>query len=169
MKFNPVIGVLVTLLIVSSSSYAAQKLEDTFVEILNEINAFIGSLDFKLLADAAQYAANPYPYSSYRRPHASGEGALAMKLLAYYRSQPITGYRQRLKFTKIYNEKVKQPCEIVLQLSRKCDSYIKANSTDDWDHSFAVLPTEWFKSVEICQKESIESTYRQFKRLRRSD
>lgn len=161
-----VLAVIVSVTEVSSKemTYATE-----FLQILEEIHELIGSLDFKLIAEAARQYLNLYPYSSYTKPHVSDKMALGRQLYYYHQKHPINCFKQRAKFEKLYNELVRQPCERVVNLGKKHEYWIQAHpGTDNWDHKGAVLPEEWFKAVEICKNESSEATYKAFRTWKRS-
>lgn len=166
-------AVLTISLIVIGLCYGDEQTEKELEELVSDTTHFIGSQDFQLLCAASREASNPYPYISYSRPHLSERSALARLILAQQKPQSLFGFfkafRRRVRFEKIYDEKVKQPCKTVLELAQRCDNFMESHpEVDDWDHLIGLFPMEWFKSVQICQKESLEATYREFKMLKRS-
>lgn len=166
-------AVLTISLIVIGLCNGDEQSEKELEELVNDTTLFIDSQDFQLLCAASRGASNPYPYISYSRLHLSERSELARLISAQQRPQSLFGlfgaFRRRVRFEKIYDEKVKQPCKTVLELAQRCDNFMGSHpEVDDRDHLIGLFPMEWFKYVEICKKESLEATYREFKMLNRS-
>lgn len=163
---------LVTLVSAASRPEADPNVRQNFLELLDQIVNFVESKEYAVLGKATNYVLNPYPYSTNRKPYISAQEAIADKIKNTDQAKLIKGIRQRNKFESAFKTYIEQPCKTVLSLNQKYLNYFKLYSTDEvkrWEMSARRPVTlQWQRSVEVCQRGSLENSYNEFKKLRRS-